>query len=152
MIHPPISLEDSVVAFSGDSRATPLPRTRARRAAMEDARILGTHAFNRDTEVHADYWECHPAGDEVLVVLEGCIHAAVELDGGIEEAVIDAGHAFIVPRARWHRLRVLKPGRLLFFSPTAGSRLRRHDGEQTGIEAHEALTMGRNAHQHKGEW
>jgi mannose-6-phosphate isomerase-like protein (cupin superfamily) len=86
--------------------------------------LFGVVDFVDDDSIHADYWERHPAGDEILCVLEGRLIASVDGEGGAEEAVIEAGQVLIVPRRRWHRLQVLEPGRLLFFTPAAGSQLR----------------------------
>jgi mannose-6-phosphate isomerase-like protein (cupin superfamily) len=81
-----------------------------------------------------DHWECHPEGDEILCVLEGRLLDAVNRDGDTQEAVIEKGQAFIVPRASWHHLRVLEPGRLLFFTPTSGTALRLHTSEEADPE------------------
>jgi mannose-6-phosphate isomerase-like protein (cupin superfamily) len=132
MAHGPFSLQDSLIAYGPDKGAAPLPRSPA---AFGDAAVnclLGTVDFTDDESVHADHWECHPDGDEVLCVLEGRLLAAVDRDGATEEAVIGRGQAFIVPRASWHRLRVLEPGRLLFVTPRAGTALRPHASAAAG--------------------
>jgi mannose-6-phosphate isomerase-like protein (cupin superfamily) len=132
MAHGPFSLQESLIAYSRDKGAAPVPRSPA---AFGDAAVnclLGTVDFADDASVHADHWECHPDGDEVLCVLEGRLLAAVDRHGTTEEAVIGRGQAFIVPRRSWHRLRVLEPGRLLFFTPRAGTVLRPHASAAAG--------------------
>jgi mannose-6-phosphate isomerase-like protein (cupin superfamily) len=119
-------LGDRLIAYDDDMRAVAMPQRLNAFDATAAASIMGVVAFTDDDCVHADHWECHPAGDEVLVVLEGCLTATVDRTGAIGEDTIGPGQAFIVPRACWHRLKVVQPGRLLFFTPVAGTRLRPH--------------------------
>lgn len=86
--------------------------------------ILGINDFSDDDSVHADHWECHPEGDETLCVLEGRLLVVIEQEDDTRQVVIEKGQTFIVPRACWHRLQVLEPGRLLFFTPAAATELR----------------------------
>jgi mannose-6-phosphate isomerase-like protein (cupin superfamily) len=132
MAHTPFNLQDSLIAYGDDKRAAPVPWSLAE---LGDAAInctLGLAEFSADDSVHAHHWECHPGGDEILCVLEGRLIAAVDRDGAIEEVLIAKGEAFIVPRASWHRVRVLEPGRLLFFTPRAGTALRPHASVAAG--------------------
>jgi mannose-6-phosphate isomerase-like protein (cupin superfamily) len=121
----PFGLHGALVVIDDDARATRFSGTRAELAAGA-GRILGMGVVGvtDDASVHADFWERHPAGDEILYVLEGRVLAAVEGDGGAEEAVVEAGQAIVVPKGRWHRLRVLEPGRLLHVTTAPGSELR----------------------------
>jgi mannose-6-phosphate isomerase-like protein (cupin superfamily) len=123
------SLQNSLISYCADGRATPVLRPDWREGGYC---ALGIADFHDDQSVHADHWECHPAGDEILCVLEGRLLATVDRDGAVEDAVIEQGQAFIIPRQSWHRLRVLEPGRLLFFTPRAGSQIRRVDTGVTG--------------------
>ena len=126
MIHAPFSLQYGLIAYGDDKRAAHVPLSLPSLGDAAVDCILGVVDFYDDESVHADHWECHPGGDEILCVLEGRLLATVTRDGATEEAVIAKGQAFIVPRAGWHRLRVLEPGRLLFFTPSAGTELRPH--------------------------
>jgi mannose-6-phosphate isomerase-like protein (cupin superfamily) len=121
------SLQDSLISYIADRRAARVPKLNDRRGTIEDNCAFRIVSFHDDHSIHANYWERHPAGDEILCVLEGCLLATVDRDGATEDAVIEPGQAFIVPRQSWHRLRVLEPGRLLFFTPRAGSQRRPHD-------------------------
>jgi mannose-6-phosphate isomerase-like protein (cupin superfamily) len=117
------SLQESVVVYV-DGRASCVTPMQARRDTSVDQSILGLVAFTDDRSVHADFWERHPGGDEVLCVLAGRL--AATLDGDAGDIEIPAGQALIIPRGRWHRLRVIEPGRLLHFTPTAGAEHRPH--------------------------
>jgi mannose-6-phosphate isomerase-like protein (cupin superfamily) len=124
------SLEDCLIAYGADRRASRIPRRFDRNDDALDICAFGIAAVTDDRSVHADHWEIHPAGDEILCVLDGRVLARVEGDGAVEEAVIEAGQALIVPRGCWHRLQVLEPGRLLFATPRPGSRLRPVEGDR----------------------
>jgi len=120
------SQKNSLIAYGADWQAVRVPELIDALGNAETQFIVGFYDFTDDDSVHADHWERHPAGDEILCALEGRLLVTIDGDGATEEAVIENGQAFIVPRGRWHRLRVLEPGRLLFVGPTAGSELRPH--------------------------
>jgi mannose-6-phosphate isomerase-like protein (cupin superfamily) len=127
------NLEDCLIVYGADGQASRIARRFDQNNDAQDICALGIAAFTDDRSVHADHWEIHPAGDEILCVLEGRLLARLEGEGVVEEAVIEAGQALIVPRGRWHRLQVLEPGRLLFATPRPGSRLRQlSDGDRSG--------------------
>jgi mannose-6-phosphate isomerase-like protein (cupin superfamily) len=128
----PFRLQDSLIAYGDDLHvlhaAQSLAELRAQsRDDLPDEKIrsvLGIFEFHDDDSVHADHWECHPTGDESLCVLKGRLLIEIDFDGVTQSAVLGKGQAIIVPRGRWHRLRVVDPGRLLFFTPAAGTTLR----------------------------
>jgi mannose-6-phosphate isomerase-like protein (cupin superfamily) len=132
MSYAPFDLQDSLVAYSADGAAESVSHSIDDLVKSSYDRVLGVHRFTDDESVHADYWERHPAGDELLYVLEGRLLVRVERDGAFDDVVIAQGQACVVPRASWRRLRVLEPGRLLFLTPPAGSSLRPHDAGPAG--------------------
>ena len=120
----PFDLQDSFVAYSDGRKARRIARAFEEFQNPDHDYLLVTFDFQDDASVHADHWERHPSGDEILCLLQGRVVATIEVDGAAEEAVVEAGQAVIFPAATWHRLRVLEPGRLLVFTPRAGSTLR----------------------------
>lgn len=66
--------------------------------------------FDNDQSVHADVWERHPVGEEVLCVFSGVISVYLRDAGPDPVVTLAAGHSFIVPRDQWHRLSVVEPG------------------------------------------
>ncbi|GCD96199.1 cupin domain-containing protein [Embleya hyalina] len=84
--------------------------------------VTAFHAAD-DRAVHADVWERHPAGQEVLCVLSGvvCVHLRDHDDGREPVATLTAGTCFVVPAGRWHRLTVREPGDLLVVTPREGT-------------------------------
>lgn len=121
------SLQDHLISCGRDGNAFRIQKPVDGSWKIEDGCTLGIFDFHDDRSVHADYWESHPTGDEILCVLQGRLLASVDHDGATEDAEIGEGQALIVPQGRWHRLRVLEPGRLVVFTPRAGTRLRQHD-------------------------
>lgn len=125
MVNAPFVMQDSIIAYGVNGRAKVVEQPLETLEEAEFSHLVGLVDFTDDESVHADHWEVHPGGDEILYVLEGRLLAVIERDGGAEEeAVIAAGQGFLVPGASWHRLKVLEPGRLLFFTPTKGIALR----------------------------
>jgi mannose-6-phosphate isomerase-like protein (cupin superfamily) len=131
----PFSLADSLIAYTDARRATRLERSFAEFQNPDHDYLLTVFDFDDDRSLHADHWERHPSGDEILCVLQGRLLAAVEAAGGAEEAEIGEGQAVIFAKAAWHRLRVLEPGRLLVFTPRAGSELRPHQPDAIAQDA-----------------
>ena len=65
-------------------------------------------------------WERHPAGDELLYVLEGELDLCVLAEEGRAELELRAGSVFIVPRGRWHRSSPRSTVSMLFVTPAEG--------------------------------
>jgi|GEM_PF-3385738 mannose-6-phosphate isomerase-like protein (cupin superfamily) len=118
-----IDLQHSFITYDSDLHAVDAPQSFAALSDESVRCVLGAVDFVDDESVHADQWECHPLGDETLCVLEGRLLVEINREDAIEAVPLVKGQALIVPRARWHRLRVLEPGRLLFFTPVAGTAL-----------------------------
>ncbi len=77
-------------------------------------RFVGIVAFGSSDDLHADSLERHPAADELLLVLEGAIALVIETPDHPRRVELAEGEACRVPRGLWHRLEVIRPGRLLF--------------------------------------
>jgi mannose-6-phosphate isomerase-like protein (cupin superfamily) len=68
------------------------------------------------------HWEMHPAGDEVLVMLEGRMTLILQRDIGEEQVELEPGSTFVVPAGVPHRGLVREPGRFLAITYGAGTR------------------------------
>lgn len=66
-------------------------------------------------------WEMHPAGDEILFMLEGKATFVLELATGSREVVLSAGRLLVIPQGVWHTARVREPSRLLAITAGAGT-------------------------------
>ena len=84
-------------------------------------------AYGDDKRAAPVSWSLAELGDAAIDWTLG--FAEFSADDSVHAHHIAKGEAFIVPRASWHRLRVLEPGRLLFFTPRAGTAPRPHAPE-----------------------
>lgn len=122
----PFELQERLVSFGHDGRATDVAIADLSRRRHEW--LMGVVDTVDDRSVDAAFWEMHPDDDEILYVLEGRVAVTlVREEAPATTVALAAGQAFIVPRAVWHRLQVLAPGRLLFMTPMAGTEHRRVD-------------------------
>ncbi len=80
---------------------------------LED-RLVGVMRFSGETP-----WERHPAGDELLHVLDGEVDVTVLGDAGPVQVSVAAGGVFVCPRGLWHRQRPKRAATVLFATPTA---------------------------------
>jgi mannose-6-phosphate isomerase-like protein (cupin superfamily) len=85
-------------------------------------RIVGVIRGRVPADFHADHWEIHPAGDELLMLLSGEVDLILEQRPRDRRIRLRAGKAFIVPRGRWHRFVIRRPCKLLFCTPACGTR------------------------------
>lgn len=99
---------------------------KSRRMRPGDDWLVGIKAAPDDAAVHSDAWERHPAGDELLCVLEGRVVLTLLDETGAEsDTVLEAWRSAVVPRGVWHRLRIACAARILFVTPGQGSEHRR---------------------------
>jgi mannose-6-phosphate isomerase-like protein (cupin superfamily) len=77
-------------------------------------------------EFDADWptWEVHPAGDEIVFLLNGAIDLVLDEPGGERTVELRARAACIVPRGVWHRAIVHAPSSALHITRGAGTRNR----------------------------
>lgn len=85
---------------------------------------FGGHTLFAWHEFSADWntWECHPAGDEIVLLLSGAATLLVRQHGRNQALPLAApGDYCIVPAGCWHTARVIQPSGLLFVTPGAGT-------------------------------
>jgi mannose-6-phosphate isomerase-like protein (cupin superfamily) len=67
-------------------------------------------------------WEMHPAGAEVLVILEGAPRIWLEHpDGRLETVAARPGATVVVPRGAWHRVECEQPHKILYVTYGSGT-------------------------------
>ena len=86
----------------------------------EKGRLLSTSPMGADWT----HWEMHPAGDEILFMLEGKATFILDLSDGLREVALSSGRLLVVPKGVWHTAKVSEPARLLTI--TAGSGTQHH--------------------------
>jgi hypothetical protein len=66
-------------------------------------------------------WERHPAGDELVVQLDGRSILIQDLPDGENRLELGPGQAVINPKGVWHTADVIEPGTALFVTPGVGT-------------------------------
>jgi quercetin dioxygenase-like cupin family protein len=94
-----------------------LPEMTMRFLASLNACTVGVSRFS-DAPSH---WERHPAGDELLHILDGETDVVTLTDAGSIRSTAPAGSLFICPQGLWHRLEPRSSGAMLFATPGAGT-------------------------------
>ena len=82
---------------------------------------VGAFHADSDGSVHADHWERHPEGQELLFVLSGELAVHLRDHGRDPVTTLTSGQAFVVPAGQWHRLSVREPGDLVSITPRPGT-------------------------------
>jgi mannose-6-phosphate isomerase-like protein (cupin superfamily) len=95
-------------------------------------RVVGAKHGADPADFHADEWEVHPGGDEVLYLVSGAIDVVLDEPGGERRVGLRGGQACLVPRGVWHRLILRQPSDLLFITPAHGTRHRPVDEAAAG--------------------
>jgi quercetin dioxygenase-like cupin family protein len=66
----------------------------------------------------------HPAGDEILFMLEGKATFLLESSDGLREVTLSAGRLLVIPKGLWHAAKVSEPARLLTITAGQGTQHR----------------------------
>lgn len=73
------------------------------------------------SEADWPHWERHPAGEELVLVLDGRVDLVLELPDGDHAVELEAGHGVLVPPGMWHRAIVHEPAQILSITPGRGT-------------------------------
>jgi mannose-6-phosphate isomerase-like protein (cupin superfamily) len=117
-----LALAENMFLLQADGVVTALPWSHWRPGSP--GWMIGLRRFNDDHSVHAEQWERHPSGDEILCLIEGQLQIWLQTRDGECSLHLQAGNGLCVPRDTWHRMRVHKPGQLIFITPGGGSERR----------------------------
>jgi quercetin dioxygenase-like cupin family protein len=127
---PPLRSEADIVARLADL-ATPrlvahdiragladLPELTMRFLAQCGKATVVLSRYSTDTPI----WERHPAGDELLWVVDGALAVTtLGAEGGLEHTVVEAGSLFVCRRGLWHWPRPRGEVSLLSLTPGEGT-------------------------------
>jgi len=69
-------------------------------------------------------WEMHPAGDEILFMLDGKATFILDLADEHKEVALSAGRVLVIPKGVWHTARLSEPARLLAITAGLGTQHR----------------------------
>ena len=80
--------------------------------------LVAQHDFDADWPT----WECHPAGDELVILLSGRAGMVLRGPAGDRNVTLSRPGEFLrVPAGTWHTARILEPTRMLFITPGEGT-------------------------------
>ena len=108
--------EPGMVAHDLRAALGDLPQMTMRFLASLNRCTLGVTRFSEPS-----HWERHPAGDELLHILEGEADVVTLTDGGPVRSTVRAGSIFICPRGLWHQVLPRSPLSMLFATPGEGT-------------------------------
>lgn len=114
-----IDLHHRVLGIEAGNRSiVVVPQEQGRPPRRIDGHTIGVSTV-ADEGPHGG--ECHPDGDELLVVVEGRVVVRLELPEGERDVEVGAGEAIVVPRGTWHRiLPTDSPAEVLNVTPGPG--------------------------------
>jgi mannose-6-phosphate isomerase-like protein (cupin superfamily) len=69
-------------------------------------------------------WEMHPAGDEILYMVEGGAVFILDLSSGLTEVGVDIGRLLLIPKGVWHTAKLTAPARILAITAGSGTQHR----------------------------
>ncbi len=81
----------------------------------------GHLAMIEETPTDWPAWECHPDGDELVIVLTGRATFLQEMDGDTVSTDVGPGDAIVNPRGVWHTANVTEPLRAIYVTPCPGT-------------------------------
>lgn len=80
--------------------------------------LLSVHEFKERWST----WECHPAGDEIVILLSGACRFTLKTPTGESDVrLAEAGEYVVVPKGYWHIATPESPTRMLFITPGEGT-------------------------------
>jgi len=82
-----------------------------------EGRLVTMHTFSEPW----DSWEVHPAGEELVLCIEGSITLHQEVDGEVRSMTINSGEAIINPPGVWHTADVAGTATALFITAGLGT-------------------------------
>lgn len=80
---------------------------------LQDGRIMSVFAY----ESTWTWWERHPLGTELVLVLSGAAVFHLTDGSGERSAELAAGECLLVPEGVWHRAEITTPTTILFVTP-----------------------------------
>jgi mannose-6-phosphate isomerase-like protein (cupin superfamily) len=125
MSHKPLDLAKDFVVLTPEQRAhvaqlspTLYPALDANYNHFKGHQLVSCYLFTRDWPT----WERHPAGDEIVVLLNGSARMVIATTNGEESTELtEPGSYVIVPKATWHTAKVAHSATLLFITPGEGT-------------------------------
>jgi mannose-6-phosphate isomerase-like protein (cupin superfamily) len=116
-----LELEQTYLSLDGQGQVRTHSAAGFWESVDTNADILGTLVAGFVSTDDWPHWEMHPAGEEVLVLLEGRMTLILDEPGGERRVEMYPGSTCIVPRGVWHRALVPQVSRFLGLTYGAGT-------------------------------
>lgn len=121
------NIAGTFIALDDSCGARPLPVTDDFWQALgsgrfgQFSRLVASMSYDKDWVT----WEKHPAGEEVVCLIEGDVDLVLDLNGAETVVRLNQPGAFVlVPKDTWHTARVKAPSKMLFITPGEGTQNR----------------------------
>ena len=76
--------------------------------------LIAMHDFSEDWPS----WECHPAGDEIVVLLSGRCEFLSNTENSTQTLLLtEPGDYAVVPQGVWHTAKIAEMAKVLFITP-----------------------------------
>ena len=121
---PRFDLEDTYLSLDGQGALRTHPVAGFWETIGGNADLMGTLVAAYVSEDDWPNWEMHPAGEEVLILVEGRMTMILDEPGGERRVEMAAGGTCIVPKGVWHRALVPETSRFIGITYGAGTRHR----------------------------
>lgn len=87
-------------------------------AQLNEGRLMSAFTFSEPWAT----WECHPAGEELVMLLSGAVTLVLDESGQEQIIQLSAPGAYVlVPRNVWHTARTEVTSTMLFLTPGNGT-------------------------------
>ena len=116
-----MDLEHTYLSLDGQGEVRTHPVEGFWESVDSNADLLGTLVAGYVSTEDWPNWEMHPAGDEILVLLDGRMTLILDEPAGERRVEITAGSTCIVPKGVWHRALVPEVSRFLGITYGAGT-------------------------------
>lgn len=116
-----MDLEHTYLSLDGQGEVRTHPVEGFWESVDSNADLLGTLVAGYVSTEDWPNWEMHPAGDEILVLLDGRMTLILDEPAGERRVEIAAGSTCIVPKGVWHRALVPEVSRFLGITYGAGT-------------------------------
>jgi len=121
---PQLELERTYLSLDGQGQVRTHPVEGFWESIDSNTSILGTLVTAHQSPGDWPHWEMHPAGEEVLVLIDGAMTLILDEPAGQRRVEMTPGSTCIVPRGVRHRALVPRPSRFMGITYGAGTQHR----------------------------
>jgi len=116
-----LELERTYLSLDGQGQVRTHPVAGFWESVDHNPDLLGTLVAGFVSTEDWPHWEMHPAGEEVLVLIEGRMTLILDEPAGERRLEMAPGSTCVVPRGVWHRALVPETSRFIGLTYGAGT-------------------------------